>query len=233
MRPNLATNRVDSTPQSGCAGASVVGRVATVATVSIAPSLQALLSEALATWMPRATVVPMVHEEIVGSVTVDLVIVGPTADGLAALAELRLLRAQGYSNSVLLLTVVEAEFGDADHVELARLGARRCAISDGFAERLASLAAMGCGDATTGANTLAIGLQEEVDETRNLLALAEMARRLPHAMNNPLSALLAEAQLLELEELAPEQREATERIVHLARRVIGLVRELQQAQPRR
>ncbi len=48
---------------------------------------------------------------------------------------------------------------------------------------------------------------------------------LQHSLNNPLAALLAELQLLELEELAPEHRESVERAIGLTRRVIALVRE--------
>lgn len=48
---------------------------------------------------------------------------------------------------------------------------------------------------------------------------------LQHSLNNPLAALLAELQLLELEDLSPEHREAVERAIGLTRRVIGIVRE--------
>ena len=48
---------------------------------------------------------------------------------------------------------------------------------------------------------------------------------LQHSLNNPLAALLAELQLLELEELEPAHREAVERAIGLCRRVIVLVRE--------
>jgi signal transduction histidine kinase len=48
-----------------------------------------------------------------------------------------------------------------------------------------------------------------------------------HQLNNPLAALLAEAQLLGMEpELGAEQRAAAARITELTRRVIALVREL-------
>ena len=46
----------------------------------------------------------------------------------------------------------------------------------------------------------------------------ELAGRLQHAMNNALAALMAEAQLLELEELTPAQRESVERMVRERRR---------------
>ncbi len=50
-------------------------------------------------------------------------------------------------------------------------------------------------------------------------------KSLQHALNNPLAGLLAELQLLELEDLAPEHRESVERAIDLCRRVIQLVRE--------
>lgn len=50
-------------------------------------------------------------------------------------------------------------------------------------------------------------------------------KSLQHSLNNPLAGLLAELQLLEMEELPPEHREAVERAIGLCRRVIQLVRE--------
>ena len=63
-------------------------------------------------------------------------------------------------------------------------------------------------------------------ETR-LRALQREAARIQHEINNPLSALLAEAQLLTLEPaLGAEHRAAVEHIIELTRRVITRVREL-------
>jgi hypothetical protein len=50
-------------------------------------------------------------------------------------------------------------------------------------------------------------------------ARAESVRAVQHAMNDAVTALLAEAQLLELEPLADEHLRAVGRIVELARRV--------------
>ena len=59
------------------------------------------------------------------------------------------------------------------------------------------------------------------DELRRAIVLVQ------HQLNNPLAALLAEAQLLGMEpELGAEQRAAALRITELTRRVIALVREL-------
>lgn len=219
------------------------------------PALEAMVCAALAVWLPRAAVAPVARVDMLANGNVDWVIVAPGADGEAGLAGLRRLRTVGYDGPVLLLVGGGIVPRPDEMVELTRLGGRSCALGDGFAERLATLATLaalrppggdgdgsGSGDgeradteeatAGGGGGAVVTALHGELAETRRLLALAEVARRLPHALNNPLSALLAEAQLLELEELAPEQREATERIVQLARRVIVLVRELQLAQPR-
>jgi nitrogen-specific signal transduction histidine kinase len=61
-------------------------------------------------------------------------------------------------------------------------------------------------------------------QTQRLIAAGELAMRLQHSLNNPLAALLAEAQLLELETLPPDHRESVERIIELSRRVIEVVR---------
>ena len=50
-------------------------------------------------------------------------------------------------------------------------------------------------------------------------------KSLQHSLNNPLAGLLAELQLLEMENLAPEHREAVERCIEHCRRVVEIVRE--------
>jgi len=55
----------------------------------------------------------------------------------------------------------------------------------------------------------------------------QLAARLQHDINSPLTALLAEAQMLALDERLPEVHSAdVEQIVELARRVAAVVREL-------
>lgn len=66
----------------------------------------------------------------------------------------------------------------------------------------------------------------EVRRVRRQLAMGESARTVQHAVNNPLTALLAEAQLLELEPLADEHLRTVGRIVELARRVAKAGRRL-------
>lgn len=60
-----------------------------------------------------------------------------------------------------------------------------------------------------------------------LLAAGLSVTRLPHRLNNPLAALLAEAELLRLEPLAAEQRESVDRILEISHRLIAEVRQLE------
>jgi signal transduction histidine kinase len=60
-----------------------------------------------------------------------------------------------------------------------------------------------------------------------LTVVQKKAAHLQHQMNNPLAALLAEGQLLCMDPgLQGEQRESVERMIELTRRVISLVRSL-------
>jgi signal transduction histidine kinase len=66
----------------------------------------------------------------------------------------------------------------------------------------------------------------QVMRARRLVAAGEIAIGFQHALNNPLAGILAEAQLLQLDSLLPEQHAALERIVALCRRIIDLGRSL-------
>ena len=64
-------------------------------------------------------------------------------------------------------------------------------------------------------------------QTNKVRELSDAVGQVQHEMNNPLAALLAESQLLELDPtLTGEQRESVKRIVDLARRVIASSRKL-------
>ncbi len=59
-------------------------------------------------------------------------------------------------------------------------------------------------------------------EISNQEKLAEIR----HTLNNPLTALLAEAQMMQMEALPEEQKQSIDRIVQLCRRTIDAVRGL-------
>ena len=64
-------------------------------------------------------------------------------------------------------------------------------------------------------------------QTNKVRELSDAVGQVQHEMNNPLAALLAESQVLELDPaLTGEQRESVKRIVELARRVIASSRKL-------
>ena len=69
--------------------------------------------------------------------------------------------------------------------------------------------------------------EHKLSETSRVIELSNAVGRVQHEMNNPLAALLAESQLLELDPtLNEEQRDSVRRIVDLARRVIASSRKL-------
>ena len=66
-----------------------------------------------------------------------------------------------------------------------------------------------------------------MDPAVRLQEIRQLAGQLQHDMNNPLAALLAELQLLGMEDDLPVQhRTSVERSIELLRRVIGLTRRL-------
>jgi signal transduction histidine kinase len=97
---------------------------------------------------------------------------------------------------------------------------------------VAGLLAEGEGDAAAGAafalrrTTELAAPARELHRVRGQFLLGETARQVQHAINNPLTALLAEVQLLELEELTSDQRTSVGRMVELARRLVALTRQL-------
>lgn len=69
----------------------------------------------------------------------------------------------------------------------------------------------------------------ELGRVRRVFAAGELSLGVHLAMNNTLTALQTEAQLLELEPLADEHRRASTRIVELTRRLATVMRRLEPA----
>ena len=131
---------------------------------------------------------------------------------------LRLLRARGFAAPVLLVTAVPDDA--ALRATADSLGVRAVAREriDGSPSELAL--------ALTAALDSEQGVTAELRQARRIFAAGQSALSLQHAINNPLAALLAEAQLLQLEELTAEQRGSVDRMVELCRRIVALVRRL-------
>ena len=147
-------------------------------------------------------------------------VIDATFGGGTGVETLRALRAGGFAGSVVLIT----EAGGEEEVARAGpLGVAQCVSRADLAERPALLAEAVMAAAAVGEGSPGM---RELRRTQRMIAAGEVAMGLQHAMNNPLTALLAEAQLLELEELPPDQRASVGRIIQLSRRVIALVRSL-------
>ncbi|HKN65108.1 MAG TPA: histidine kinase dimerization/phospho-acceptor domain-containing protein [Gemmatimonadaceae bacterium] len=181
-----------------------------------APSLQQRLSLIL----PRASILSVdttaLAEEKLPRADAALIDGGPNAR--ATVETLRVLRARGFDGPII---VVAAAPDDAALREMAdSLGA-------GVVERArVDRSPLALAEALTAALESEPGVTAELRQARRIFAAGQSALSLQHAINNPLAALLAEAQLLQLEELTAEQRGSVDRMVELCRRVVALVRRL-------
>jgi signal transduction histidine kinase len=146
----------------------------------------------------------------------DCTIVGPsfaTRDGIDAV---RALRAAGLAGPIVKV-LRTGTLPDAEHMALGVMDV--VGIDDGPTRLAEAIAASMLLDEESPA-------VRSLRRAQRLMAMGEVASGLQHAVNNPLTALLGEAQLLELEPLAEEHRRAVERMVELCRRIAALVRKL-------
>jgi signal transduction histidine kinase len=156
---------------------------------------------------------------------VDCAVVDSTVNGVDGVDVLRRLRARGYEGAAVLLTGQAPDNGRVDQVSADRLGARYCSLGEHVLTPLAVAVAEAV-KVQDHEESGSSGVLRALRQTQRLLAAGELAMRLQHSLNNPLAALLAEAQLLELEPLPRDHKESVERIIELSRRVIDVVRAL-------
>jgi len=191
-----------------------------IAIVTDDAPLAQLVTELLATRMPSATTEIVLLAAAPRS-DADALIVDATVRGSTGVTAVQELRAGGYPGSIVMLAA-ECDAG-VDHRLLALAPARcvgRAAMLEGLPAALAELSAQPTLPGELGP------LQQELRRTQQAIAMGEATPRIQHALNNPLTALLAEAQLLEMEELAEDHRAAVKRIIDLCRRLVGMVRGL-------
>lgn len=170
--------------------------------------------------LPRAVITTVdparAMEDEIPSVDVALIDGGSRAR--TTLDTIRFLRARGFDGGVVVLA---ATAGDSDSRATAQsLGAACMTRSD------AESSPVELGAALTSSVGEASAAAAEVAQARRIFAAGQAVLSLQHSINNPLAALLAEAQLLQLEELPKEQREAVDRMIELCRRITALVRRL-------
>jgi signal transduction histidine kinase len=204
-------------------------RVLALACVADQSAAAASLHEALVSLFPTATIA-MVDTNVEQGVpeTIDCAVVDTTVNGTDGIEVLRRLRARGYGGPAVLIVDGLRSMASSDEASAARLGVRLCSLQGELVTPLAVAVhdALRIDDAS-GDGAAAVAALRALRQTQRLMAAGELAMRLQHSLNNPLAALLAEAQLLELETLAPDHRDSVERIIELCRRVIEVVRGME------
>ncbi len=158
-------------------------------------------------------------------------VVRPPADAAAIVLDARAERGGARAKDALLRIRATGFLGP-----LALVVDGPDAVAQGFASRLGArvvvraLIARELPSALAGhpddRDPVTTAIRSDLSRTRRLIAAGEIALGLQHALNNPLTALLAESQLLEMDALEPEQLQAVRRILELCRRTILLVRQL-------
>jgi len=201
-------------------------RALTLTCVADQSAPAATLHEALVAMFPSATITRVDTDiEQFEPEDVDCAIVDAAVNGVDGVDVVRRIRARGFAGPAVLLVDPTRAPSPGDAASAARLGVRLCSLEGDVVSTLATAVTDalrvgdGGGDGTPSASAL-----RSLRQTQRLIAAGEIAMRLQHSLNNPLAALLAEAQLLELETLPPDHRESVERIIELTRRVVEVVR---------
>jgi signal transduction histidine kinase len=152
----------------------------------------------------------------------DCAIIDHEASPLGGVDALRQMRAQGFAGGTVLLLEQESPA----LLEQARaLGLAASVLKAELVQALPGAVVTGLAGSRPADATFAQWRQ--LRRMQQMVAAGEVAVGLRHALNNPLAALLAEAQLLEMEPLSEEHLSAVRRVLELCRRVIGLVRKLE------
>ena len=188
-----------------------------VRVVADAPAARSIV-ESVHTGIPGCTVATMLPSALALKRfdTVDCTVVGPSFASHTGVELLRALRAAGMDGPLVCVN----ESGAPPDADCTTLGVVDCVALDGAPSALAE------------AITSATMLDEDSPSVRalrraqRLMAIGEITAGLQHALNNALTPLLAEAQLLEMETLPDEQRAAVHRIVESSRRLVTVVRRL-------
>jgi signal transduction histidine kinase len=198
--------------------------VARLVCISTDVYASAALQSTVAAILPGARVEAADTSIVRGAPDADCVILGVGRLYSAGVALVRELRARGYGRPIIL--VVEAPAA-ADAGALARLGVSTILEASGLALQLpAALHSLLREAAHLRGSPQADAITSSLCRLQATIAAGEMAQGLQHKLNNPLAALLAEAQLLELELLSAEHRASAQRMVELCRRVIEVSRSI-------
>jgi signal transduction histidine kinase len=131
-------------------------------------------------------------------------------------ADGRLARATGFEGGILVMATPKSA---DERAAFQAQGTEFVDPSSNAAEFASALSA-----------TLAVGsdgtLQTAIMRARRLIAAGEIALKLQHDFNNPLAALMAEVQMLQMEAPTPDVQATADRMLELVRRLTALSRSL-------
>ncbi|MFN8572013.1 MAG: histidine kinase dimerization/phospho-acceptor domain-containing protein [Gemmatimonadaceae bacterium] len=187
----------------------------------------AAMTQLVASVLPRAAVSAIDPSSVRTVPDTDCALLDTLSHPAAVLQTLRSLRARGFKAPAICVAADGLVDGCGD-VERARLGITHLIEASAVTAQLpqAIRAATRLDAASLTSPSVAQTLKL-LRQTQRLLAAGEIAMKMQHSLNNPLAALLAEAQLLQLENLTQEHQQAVERIIELSRRLIEVTRSLE------
>jgi signal transduction histidine kinase len=189
--------------------------------VSRSDAIVSLVRESVVAALPTATGTSVAPDATAKLPDCALTFIDATDDAAGAGAIAQRLRA-GASRSALVFVVSARD--ESLSKSAATTGALEQVETRSLGPSMADVVERAIGG--TGWTDELLAAREELRRTQRLLAAGEIALGLQHAMNNPLTAVLAEAQLLEMEALPPEAMTAVGRIIESTRRLVALVRKL-------
>lgn len=209
-----------SEPAVGFRGDGITNSVPRLVCLSTDRDAAAVLQHVVQTIVPGAWVETVDTTILRDPPDADCVILSVGAMHGEAAALARGLRSRGFRNALLLVadapeTLPRDELtllGIADVLSTSELAT---ALPPALARQLDLQ-----GAATR--SPVAARLLDSLRHLQGLVAAGQAAGGLKHKLNNPLAALLAEAQMMELEPMSPEHASAAKRIVELCRRVISV-----------
>jgi signal transduction histidine kinase len=142
----------------------------------------------------------------------------PVAEALIVTdtATARVARATGFAGHIIICGAPE---NDDERAAFRAQGAHFAVATDGDADGIAAAL-------PRGPDGSPVPVPADVARTQRLLAAGELAFGLQHALNNPLTALMTEVQLLLMEAPSPEVKAAADRMLDLVRRVAHITRSL-------
>jgi len=142
----------------------------------------------------------------------------PLADALiiADAASARIARATGFEGGIVIVGVPKS----ADERDAFRLQGTEFIAPQASPQDMASVLLASIPSAPDGATRAAL------IRTRRLNAAGEMALTLQHDFNNPLAALMAEVQMLQMDAPNAETQATAGRMLELVRRLTALSRSL-------